>query len=129
MSVLRKQIQNVMDDKITKYWIKIMDWCSKYWGCHQLPERSFFLGGYQFPVCARCTGIIIGYVLSLIYAITFNRLKITTTLILLFPLVIDGTLQFFTNYLSTNPRRCVTGILAGFGFIQFIKTALIMVTA
>lgn len=25
--------------------------------CHQQPERSFFLGGEQLPVCARCTGL------------------------------------------------------------------------
>jgi uncharacterized membrane protein len=25
--------------------------------CHQRPERSFFLDGQQFPVCARCTGL------------------------------------------------------------------------
>lgn len=29
-------------------------------GCHQLAERSFFYKGYQFPVCARCTGVTIG---------------------------------------------------------------------
>ena len=25
--------------------------------CHQKPERSFFWGAHQFPVCARCTGL------------------------------------------------------------------------
>ena len=27
--------------------------------CHQQPERSFFLDGDQFPVCARCTGLYV----------------------------------------------------------------------
>jgi len=28
--------------------------------CHQKPERSFFYKKKQFPVCSRCTGIVIG---------------------------------------------------------------------
>jgi len=28
--------------------------------CHQLPERSFHLGEFQLPVCARCLGIYAG---------------------------------------------------------------------
>jgi len=28
--------------------------------CHQLPERSFHLGMFQLPVCARCVGIYAG---------------------------------------------------------------------
>jgi uncharacterized membrane protein len=28
--------------------------------CHQLPDRSFHLFGYQLPVCARCLGIYAG---------------------------------------------------------------------
>jgi uncharacterized membrane protein len=28
--------------------------------CHQIPERSFYLSGFQLPVCARCLGIYIG---------------------------------------------------------------------
>ena len=27
--------------------------------CHQLPERSFHWGEWQFPVCSRCTGLYI----------------------------------------------------------------------
>src|SRR5438132_9306807 len=29
--------------------------------CHQLPERSFSLAGHQFAVCARCTGLYLGF--------------------------------------------------------------------
>jgi uncharacterized membrane protein len=28
--------------------------------CHQIPERSFHLGGLQLPVCGRCLGIYAG---------------------------------------------------------------------
>jgi uncharacterized membrane protein len=28
--------------------------------CHQIPERSFYLSGFQLPVCARCLGIYAG---------------------------------------------------------------------
>ena len=43
--------------------------------CHQLPERSFFGGGVQVPVCARDTGIYIGVLLSLfLIAVLHKRL-------------------------------------------------------
>lgn len=110
----------------TEHWIKIMDWCSKYWGCHQIPERSFFISGYQFPVCARCTGIIVGYIISAIYTIIFTDLGMVLSLTLLLPMAVDGSLQLFTNYLSNNIKRFITGLLAGFGFIQFIKSLIIL---
>lgn len=110
-----------MSDK-DKIWIKSMDWCSDYWGCHQLPERSFFLNGYQFPVCARCTGIIIGYLISFIYAILCSPLSVYLEIFLIIPMSIDGLLQLLTKYTSNNFKRFITGLLAGFGFIQIIKS-------
>lgn len=83
--------------------------------CHRLPERSFFIRGKQFPLCARCTGIFIGYIVGILYAFTFGSLKLLFALLLLIPLIIDGMVQFRTNYVSTNIRRLITGILAGIG--------------
>lgn len=33
--------------------------------CHQRPDRSFFWGSHQFPVCARCTGIYLSAAVGL----------------------------------------------------------------
>ena len=32
--------------------------------CHQIPERSFHLGAFQIPVCARCLGIYTGFAVA-----------------------------------------------------------------
>ena len=45
-----------------KYFMHI----GKYSGCHQMPERSFFINGMQFPLCARCTGILVGYLVGVL---------------------------------------------------------------
>lgn len=106
-------------------WIKLMDWCSKYWGCHQIPERSFFINGYQFPVCARCTGIIVGYILSLVCCFTKEIVSWKVALLSITPMAVDGGLQYTTKYQSKNQRRFWTGFLAGFGFIQMVRLVLI----
>ena len=51
------------EDSEMKLWIKLME-IGAMTGCHQMPERSFFFKGYQFPVCERCTGLLIGYPLK-----------------------------------------------------------------
>jgi uncharacterized membrane protein len=34
--------------------------------CHRIAERSFFLGGHQLPLCARCSGTFLGILLTLV---------------------------------------------------------------
>lgn len=84
-------------------------------GCHQLAHRSYFCKGKQFPICARCTGIFVGYLVGIAYAVTWGHLSMMVSLLLIMPLVIDGGLQYVTKKESTNNRRLFTGILAGVG--------------
>ena len=120
-----KQIQNVDKDKI---WIKSMMWFDKYWGCHQLPERSFFIGKYQMPICARCLGIIIGYIISIILLIFNINLNIYISLLFVFITLLDWSLQFFNILISNNFRRLITGILGGIGIISIIYFIIIQIT-
>lgn len=112
-------------DKKDKLWIKSMEWFSKYWGCHQMPERSFFLRGYQLPVCARCTGMILGYFLSILTQ-PFILTQSPFLVILCVPMALDGFIQLKTEYISNNRKRFITGILFGYGalgsIIQLIKS-------
>lgn len=86
-------------------------------GCHQMPERSFFIKGYQFPVCARCTGIVVGEVLALIL-LAFYRPSVLVSLLLIIPMAYDGIFQYGFLIMSNNRRRLITGLFAGFGLMN-----------
>ena len=103
---------------VEKIWIKSMEWCKKYCRCHQMPERSFFIKGYQMPLCARCTGIAIGHFLAFLVA-PFVHFS-TWIAAFMFPLAIDGTVQYYSKYESNNLKRIFTGILYGFSFTSTI---------
>lgn len=51
-----------MRDRMIKFFAK---WLPIFFGCHCLPERSFFIKGKQFPICSRCTGILVGIFLAI----------------------------------------------------------------
>lgn len=84
-------------------------------GCHQMAHRSYFYKGKQFPICARCTGILVGYLAGILYAFIWGHLSIMVSLLLIVPLVVDGGIQYIIKRESTNNRRVLTGILAGIG--------------
>lgn len=96
-----------------KRWLRWMR-IGKLFGCHQMCERSFFYKQYQFPLCARCTGVVVG---EFVFApIVFFSLGFSWwSLVLLGPLIIDGSLQYKTAYVSNNIKRFISGILAGTG--------------
>lgn len=96
-----------------KLWIQCMELGARC-GCHQKPDRSFTIGEYQFPVCARCTGIILSSIIApIIY--TFVKLSVKFYVIMVVVMGIDGGLQYYKIKESTNCRRFVTGCMGGLG--------------
>ncbi|MDF2589909.1 MAG: hypothetical protein K0S41_3750 [Anaerocolumna sp.] len=111
-----KDITNLSNsDKSFQIWCKCME-LGERTGCHQLPERSFFIKGYQMPVCARCTGVILGYIIAIpIYIICGFKMKLS--IVGCFVMLMDWFLQQVKIKSSTNKRRLITGILGGFGIM------------
>ena len=106
-------MEDVMNKK-DKAWIKLME--MGYWlGCHQMESRSFSLWGYQFPLCARCTGVLVGEITSVIMIILGIRLA--WPLIIAFILVMgaDWFIQYIELVMSNNVRRLITGTMCGMG--------------
>lgn len=81
-------------------------------GCHQMPERSFFVKGKQFPVCARCTGVFIGklaaYSMFFIYTLPWKFYVMGCAVMFM-----DWFVQYMGVRQSTNLRRLITGIVGG----------------
>src|SRR5512136_1640249 len=41
--------------------------------CHRISERSFHIGSYQLPLCARCSGMYLGAVTGLVFQAIAGR--------------------------------------------------------
>lgn len=89
-------------------------WLPILFGCHCRDDRSFHYHGRRFPLCARCTGELVGIVLGFVSCF-FYLPPAWAAALLLVPLILDGSIQLLTRYESTNPRRVVTGLLFGYG--------------
>ena len=88
-------------------------------GCHQDPKRSFQINGYQFPICARCTGIPIGYLIGFI-SVFWVRIPVIISTEMILVMFYDWYIQYLCISESTNFRRCITGILYGIGVIHIV---------
>lgn len=96
-------------------------WMHRAWHCHRLPERSFRVRGRQFHICARCTGLVVGGVMSPL-AVTLGPgllLWVGSTSLLVF--MFDSAAQLVGWRNSTNRLRFVTGVLTG----TFVPAAVI----
>ncbi|MGQ9586942.1 MAG: DUF2085 domain-containing protein [Thermoplasmata archaeon] len=90
--------------------------------CHQIAERSYFLGDVQMPLCARCIGIHFGFLLStsyLILALGRSALRLPS-LGQMIPLAavmafyfVDAGVSYSGMSTSDNLRRTLSGLAAG----------------
>ena len=105
-------------------WAKSMRLCS--WGCHQMPERSFFFRQYQFPVCARCCGVTIGTILGYILFYCGFIVSVPIALLSMLLMFADWAIQWLDIKESTNTRRLITGIFGGLGctslYLKMLRT-------
>ena len=97
-------------------------------GCHQREDRSFKIKGWQFPICSRCTGILVGQLLGIFIYIFQFRISIYISCIFLFIMFLDWYIQYKKIRESTNIRRLITGTLAGIAQVAiFIEIIFILV--
>ena len=96
-------------------------------GCHQREDRSFSIKGWQFPICSRCTGILLGQIISVIFIFVKVNIPIYLDFIFLGIMFLDWYVQFKQIKESTNFRRLITGTLAGIAQINILYQIIIYV--
>ncbi|MFJ5758694.1 DUF2085 domain-containing protein [Neobacillus sp. NPDC093182] len=83
--------------------------------CHRMKSRSLTIKGYTMPICARCTGILLGYLFFPVLFVLDLYFPIWLGILLNFPMVLDGWTQKRKVRMSNNRLRLTTGIVSGFG--------------
>lgn len=98
--------------------------------CHQIPERSFFIFGHQFAVCARCTGLYAGFTVATVLYPLVRSLRQTEApprkwlFVAAAPLAIDFALGYFGIWENTHSSRFATGALLGAVAVFYVMPGL-----
>jgi uncharacterized membrane protein len=105
--------------------------------CHQIPERSFHLAGFQFPVCARCLGIYAGAAAAAsihvfgILATGSARWRVLSRqaarwvfVIAALPTLVTVGLEWTSVWTGTNIVRSIAGVALGAGGAIVVMSAL-----
>ncbi len=90
--------------------------------CHQLEERSYTIDGFQMPLCARCLGLHLGFLISSLLLLGLGSRRpigfpsVRSLIILglvMVPAVADVALSYLGVLGTDNTRRAVTGAMFG----------------
>lgn len=116
-----------------------------FWGagvCHRINQRTFIIAGRAMPLCARCTGLYVGFLVTVV--VTFARgrrrpslLPPPAILIILFSFLIAVGVDGLNSYLAFfpflphlyephNTLRLATGTLEGIALASFFIPVLHM---
>ncbi len=96
--------------------------------CHQKPDRSLYIAGVQFPLCARCTGIYASMIFALIVIPVEEKIRYRTLYSALTMAVLVNCITFIPGYDSATVRFIVgsaLGTVLGFIIKKAIKTIII----
>lgn len=99
--------------------------------CHQIPERSFHLLGAPLGVCARCTGIYLGFVGGLaLYPFVRSLRQVAPParhwlMLSGVPMLIDGAGGWLGLFTNTFASRAATGFLLGATAAFYVLPSLI----
>lgn len=103
--------------------------------CHQLPERSYFIGEHKLAVCARCTGLYAGFGLTwLLYPLVRPLRSVEWPrrewlLVAALPTAIDFALTFSGLWDNTHTSRLLTGMLLGGASVFYVIPGLMELTS
>jgi uncharacterized membrane protein len=81
--------------------------------CHGLPDRTIYFRNKAFPLCARCTGTLIGVFTLPIYHMEIMSPSIGLIVLFASPAIVDAFTQLIGFRESNNKLRIITGFLLG----------------
>lgn len=96
--------------------------------CNGIAERAPHIFGFCFPLCYRCTFIVIMFLITLYMSYKYKKtLPIMIIILCMLPMIIDGSLQTFWGIMSNNLRRAFTGAVFGFALGLLVTKAYIYI--
>ena len=95
--------------------------------CHQNINKSFNYNNVPFLVCARCTGIYTGALISALVIIFYSKqfvFKTNYLIMLAAPMLLDVILLNFGAYNYNHALSAITGLLFGSSVFLYILSAI-----
>ena len=89
--------------------------------CNGIASRALHIGGFCFPLCYRCTFILIFFAICMVIFYRRQvRMPYMLIVICMIPMIVDGSIQTFFAVISTNLKRAITGGLFGIGLAAWM---------